>query len=44
MPNTFCNLGFGQNGILYSVIGADMLRNAIKGLYTKDMNMFRVDR
>lgn len=44
MPNTFCNLGFGQNGILYSVIGADMLRNAIKGLYTKDMNMFRVSR
>ena len=44
MPNAFCNLGFGQNGILYSVIGADMLRNAIKGLYTKDMNMFRVNR
>lgn len=44
MPNAFCNLGFGQNGILYSVIGADMLRNAIKGLYTKDMNMLRVNR
>ena len=44
MSNSFCNLGFGQNGILYSVIGADMLRNAIKGLYTKDMNMFRVNR
>lgn len=44
MPNAFCNLGFGQNGILYSVIGADMLRNAIKGLYTKDMNMFRANR
>lgn len=44
MQNCFCNLGFGSNGILYSTIGADMLRNAIKGLYTKDMNMFRINR
>ena len=44
MPNAFCNLGFGQNEILYSVIGADMLRNAIKGLYTKDMNLFKINR
>ncbi len=44
MQNCFCNLGFGSNGILYSAIGADMLRNAIKGLYTKDMNMFRINR
>lgn len=44
MPNCFCNLGFGSNGILHSVIGADMLKDAIKGYYTKDMNMFRVNR
>lgn len=44
MSNCFCNLGFGSNGILYSLIGADMLRNAIKGLYTKDMNMFKINR
>lgn len=44
MANCFCNLGFGSNGILYSTIGADMLRNAVKGLYTKDMNMFRINR
>jgi glycine/D-amino acid oxidase-like deaminating enzyme len=44
MQNCFCNLAFGSNGILYSAIGADMLRNAIKGLYTKDMNMFRINR
>lgn len=44
MPNCFCNLAFGSNGILYSVIGADMLRNAVKGLYTKDMNMFKLER
>lgn len=44
MPNCFCNLGFGSNGIIYSIIGADMLKNAIKGLYTKDMNMFKINR
>lgn len=44
LPNCFCNLGFGTNGILYSVIGADMLKDAIKGLYTKEMNMFKAQR
>ncbi len=44
MPNCFCNIGLGTNGILYSVIGANMLKNAVKGLYTKDMNLFRIDR
>lgn len=44
MPNCFCNLGFGSNGILYSAIGAKMLKNAIHGLYTKDMNMFKINR
>ena len=44
MPNCFCNLGFGSNGILHSVIGANMLKDAVKGFYTKDMNMFRIYR
>lgn len=44
MPNCFCNLGFGTNGILYGAIGAKMLKNAINGLYTKDMNMFKINR
>lgn len=44
MPNCFCNLGFGTNGIIYSAIGANMLKNAINGLYTKDMNMFKMYR
>ncbi len=44
MPNCFFNLGFGNNGILYSAIGANMLKDAIKGYYTKDMVMFRADR
>ncbi|MEG2310410.1 MAG: FAD-dependent oxidoreductase [Clostridia bacterium] len=44
MPNCFCNLGFGSNGILHSIIGANMLKDAIKGYYTKDMNMFKANR
>lgn len=44
MPNCFCNLAFGKNGILYSVIGANILKNAIKGFYTKDVNMFKLVR
>lgn len=44
MPNCFCNLGFGTNGIIYSALGASMLKNAINGLYTKDMNIFRINR
>lgn len=44
MSNTFCNLGFCVNGILHNVIGADMLKDAVKGFYTKDMNMFKIDR
>lgn len=44
MPNCFCNIGFGTNGIIHSVIGANMLKNAIKGFYTKDMNIFKITR
>ena len=44
MPNCFCNLGYGGNGILFGVIGAKMLKDAVKGLYTKDMKMFRIKR
>jgi glycine/D-amino acid oxidase-like deaminating enzyme len=44
MPNCFCNLGYGSNGILFSVIGAITLKDAVKGLYTKDMKMFRIKR
>lgn len=44
MPNCFCNLGYGSNGIIYSAMGANMLKNAINGLYTKDMNMFKILR
>ncbi|MEG1142513.1 MAG: FAD-dependent oxidoreductase [Clostridia bacterium] len=44
LNNCFCNLGYGANGILYSVIGAKILKEAIFGLYTKDINMFKINR
>ena len=44
MPNCFCNLCLGTNGILYSVIGANILKDAVKGFYTKDMYLFKMNR
>ncbi|MCX8074501.1 MAG: FAD-binding oxidoreductase [Clostridia bacterium] len=44
MPNCFCNLSFGSNGVLYSVLGAKILKDAVDGYYTKDINMFKVNR
>ncbi len=44
MPNCLCNLGYGGNGILFSIIGAKTLKDAVRGLYTKDMKMYRIKR
>lgn len=44
MPNCYCNLGYGANGVLYSLAGAKLLTNLIKGKDTKDLPMFRIDR
>ena len=44
MPNVYCNLGVGKNGIIYSMIGARMLRNVSKQYHIKDMYLFRENR
>lgn len=44
MPNVYCNLGVGKNGILHNVMGASMLKNIYSDCYTKDMYMFRINR
>lgn len=44
MPNVYCNLGVGKNGIIHNVIGAKMLRSIYNDCYTKDMYMFRINR
>ena len=42
--NIWYLLGYGANGILFAVLGADMLVKLYKGDYDKDMNLFKADR
>lgn len=44
MPNVYCNLNTGKNGIIFSMIGARMLRNVSKRYHEKDMYLFRENR
>lgn len=44
LPNVYCNLGVGKNGILHNIIGAKMLKNIYNDCYTKDMYLFRINR
>ncbi|MDD2627281.1 MAG: FAD-dependent oxidoreductase [Clostridia bacterium] len=44
MSNVYCNLSYGINGILYSIIGAKMLKEINREHYAKDMHMFSVKR
>ena len=44
MPNVYCNLGVGRNGIVYSMIGAKMLKDISKKYHIKDMYLFRESR
>lgn len=42
--NTYFALGFGGNGITFSLIAAEMIRGEIKGHPNKDAPIFRFDR
>ncbi len=42
--NCYCNLGFCNNSIIFNTVGALMLKNAIKGLYSKEMSLFKIQR
>lgn len=44
MPNVYCNLSYGINGILFSVIGAKMLKEINREYYARDMHMFGLKR
>jgi glycine/D-amino acid oxidase-like deaminating enzyme len=43
-PHTYFVLGFGGNGITFSVIAAKMIRDILKGKRNKDVDLFRFDR
>ena len=44
MPNVFVNLSVGKNGIVESMIGANMLKDVYKKYHIKDMYLFRENR
>lgn len=44
MPNVYCNLSYGINGVLFSVIGAKMLKEINREYYARDMHMFGIKR
>ena len=43
-PNVFCNLSYGINGTLNSIIGAKMLKEINREYYARDMYLFRIRR
>ena len=44
MPNVYCNLSVGRNGMVQSMIGAKMLKDVYKKYHIKDMYLFRENR
>ena len=44
LPNVYCNVAGGRNGIVFSMIGANMLKNISKKYHVKDMYLFRENR
>lgn len=44
LPRCFFTLGFGGNGITYSVIAAEIVRDTIEGRKHPDARLFRFDR
>lgn len=43
-PNCYFNLGYGSNGILYVLIGAEMLLELYQGKENPDLELFRFQR
>ena len=44
MPNCFLNLSVGTDSIVGATVGAKMLTNAVRGLYSKEMNLLKIVR
>ena len=43
-PNVFCNLAYGVNGTLYSIIGAKILEEINDQCYYRDIHLFKIKR
>jgi len=44
LPNSYFALGFGGNGITFSLIGAEIIADEIKGVKNSDMSIFSFER
>lgn len=44
VPNMYLNIGSGSSSLMQSLIGADILKDAIEGYYPKEMNLFKLKR
>ena len=44
LPRCFFTLGFGGNGITYSVVAVEIVRDTIEGKTHPDARLFRFDR
>jgi glycine/D-amino acid oxidase-like deaminating enzyme len=43
-PNTYFAMGFGGNGIVFSLLAAEMIRDELTAKDNKDMRIFRLNR
>lgn len=43
-PNVYLNIGSGGNGIIQSIVGANILKDVVRGYYPKEMSLFRLKR
>ena len=44
LPNSYFSLGFGGNGITFSQIGAEIIRDLLEGKENKNLELFSFDR
>ena len=43
-PNVYINIGSGGNGIIQSIVGANILKDVVRGYYPKEMTLFKLKR
>lgn len=44
LPNSYFSLGFGGNGITFSLIGAEIITDLLQGKESKDLDIFSFER
>lgn len=44
LPNVYLNIGVGSSSISNVIIGADILKEAVRGYYKKEASLFKINR